>query len=298
MCGDTGTHGGTNRVAGYDPGVDLSGLFSDLSISWWDMFLAVIALVGGWAASRVAKRGITALMYRIPNISPGLVRACARISQYAVLLLGFGLALAFLGANIQPLIAMVFLVGLVGVLVLRGVADNFASGVLIQARRPVIVGEQIMVEGLDGEPIVAQVDETTSRTVVLSTTDGRTIHVPNSKLLEDVIVNESRHGQLRSELEVRIERGEASVDDLLAGVEATMASTDGVLEDREPRALATSISPSRVTAKVQFWHEPGRGTVVSNRVVRAISRALEDDGLAATVSSAPQTAPITPSDPV
>lgn len=278
--------------------MDLSGIFSELSISWWDAFLAIIALVGGWAASRVAKGGVTALMHRIPNVSPGLVRAAARIAQYAVLLLGFGLALAFLGANIQPLIAMVMLVGLVGVLVLRGVADNFASGVLIQARRPVIVGEQIIVEGPDGEPIVGRVEETPSRTVVLSTTDGRTIHLPNTKLLADVIVNESRHGQLRSEVEVRVERADASVDDLLAGVETAMALADGVLEHNAPRALATSVSPTRVTARLQFWHVPGQSTVVTDRVVRALSLAFEDDGYAATVTSAPTTPPITPSDPV
>ena len=86
----------------------------------------------------------------MPNVSPSVVRAAGRFTQYTLLLLGIGIGLAFLGANVQPLLAVVIVVLVVVVLVLRGVADNFAASVIIQSRKQVVVGEEITVEGPDG----------------------------------------------------------------------------------------------------------------------------------------------------
>ena len=125
--------------------------FSTGTITWWDAALALIALIAGWIGSRIAKRTALRLMRRVPGTTPAAAQVVARAAQYTLLLLGFGIALAFLGANVQPLLAIFLVVGVVAVLVLRGVADNFAAGVLIQTRKPVEVGEEVMVEGIDGE---------------------------------------------------------------------------------------------------------------------------------------------------
>lgn len=109
-------------------------------IDWWQLLLALVVAITTWVVSRYARRGTTALLRRTPGVPEPVGGAIARFVGYAVLLLGFGIALAMLGANVQPLLAVVVVLGVVAVLVLRGVADNFAAGVLLQARQTVRIG--------------------------------------------------------------------------------------------------------------------------------------------------------------
>lgn len=264
--------------------MDLSQYLT-VSVSWWEIVLAVIAVIVGWIVSRFAKRGTIAVLAHIPNVTPALTLVASRIVQYGILLLGFGIALALLGANIQPLLAMTLVVVLVAGLVLRGVADNFAAGVLIQTRQTVLVGEDIMVEGPDGEPIIGTVTELNSRAVIMRTLDGRTVHAPNAKLMTETLVNYSRHGERRSEVQVRIERGSTPVEEVLKTVTDAASAAEGVLESTPARAVVGTVSPERIAARVQFWHEPPASVATSAAVVGAISAAIAAAGWRGTVTS-------------
>jgi len=63
------------------------------------------------------------------------------MAKYFVLVLGIGIAISILGAPIQPVLAAAIIVAVVIVLALRGVADNFAAGVVLQSRKPIRVGD-------------------------------------------------------------------------------------------------------------------------------------------------------------
>jgi small-conductance mechanosensitive channel len=216
---------------------------------------------------------------------------------YAILLFGIGVALALLGANVQPLLAMVIIIAVVLVLVLRGVADNFAAGVLIQTRRPIEVGDEVAIEALD-TTLEGTVRELNSRSVVVATRDGRTVHVPNLQIMQNAIVNDSAHGARRSELQVRLERGGHAVDELSGILVGAAAGVEGV-HSREPaRVLVTSVSTERVTARLQFWHGPRAAPAIVSDVVLAVAAALESAGVAGTVTSQRPDAPLTPPDPV
>jgi len=277
--------------------VDFSQFLST-PITWWQVLWAVLALVAGWIASRIAKRAVTDLMGHVPTATPAATRFAARFAQYTLLLLGFGIALAFLGANVQPVLAVVIVLVVVAALVLRGVADNFAASVLIATRKPVVVGEEITVEGPDGKPITGTVIELNSRAVVFTTPDGRTAHVPNSKLLAETLVNNSRHGGRRSEVQVRVERAGSSLDEVAAALGEAVATAEGVHADPAAGVLVTAVSESRITGRVQFWHDPAQGLAVTSGVVSALTAALAQRGWSSTVTSEAVVPPLVPGDPV
>ncbi|MCT9819226.1 mechanosensitive ion channel family protein [Microbacterium sp. W1N] len=276
--------------------MDLSAILPS-DVQWWSLLIAIGIAVAGWVLSRYARKGVRALLTRTPGISETVAHVASRVCGYAVILLGFGIGLAVLGANVQPLLAIVLIVAVVLALVLRGVADNFAAGVLIQTRQPVKVGDEIRVDGPDGL-ITGTVTELNSRSVVLLTVDGRTVHVPNAMVLGDPIINDSTHGARRSEVQVRVSRGGATVDDLLDQIATATAEVPGVHAREHVRALAVAVSPERLTARVQFWHHPLHGVPVTADVVRALAAALEDAGRVVTVTSEPAAAPLTPPDQV
>ncbi|MBW9119343.1 mechanosensitive ion channel [Microbacterium trichothecenolyticum] len=272
--------------------------FLSTPITWWQVLWAIVALLAGWIASRIAKRTVTDLMRHVPTATPAATRFAARFAQYTLLLVGFGLALAFLGANVQPVLAVVIVLVVVAALVLRGVADNFAASVLIATRKPVMVGEEITVEGPDGKPLTGTVIELNSRAVVFTTPDGRTAHVPNSKLLAETLVNNSRHGGRRSEVQVRVERSGTAVDEVVGALVESAAAVEGVHADPAAGVLVTAVSATRITGRVLFWHDAAQGLAVTSDVVAALTAGLAQHGWSSTVTSETVAPPLVPGDPV
>jgi hypothetical protein len=52
-------------------------------------------------------------------------------------------ATGFLGAEVQPVITAGIILAVVATLAPRGIAENFAAGVLIQTRRPIVIGDDL-----------------------------------------------------------------------------------------------------------------------------------------------------------
>jgi len=263
--------------------VTLDALFPE-GLSPWQIVLAVLSVLIGWLLSRFARKGVLKLTKRTPGISDSVAQLAARFTQYGLLLVGIGVGLAFLGANVQPLLAMTAIAVVVLILVLRGVADNFAAGVLIQSRQSVKIGEEIEIEGPNG-PIRGIVQELNGRAVILSTVDGRTVHVPNAALLTGVLVNDSRHGARRSPVDIRVARSDGvDLDEVVAIVSHAASEVEGVHAREHPGVSFASVSPTRWMLTLRIWHHPLHGTTVMSATVRSVADALESAGVKAVVT--------------
>ncbi|MFK3679532.1 mechanosensitive ion channel family protein [Microbacterium sp. NPDC090218] len=276
--------------------MSLDNLFPD-GLSAWQIVLAVLSVLLGWLLSRFARKGVLKLAARTPGISDSVSQLAARFTQYSLLLVGIGVGLAFLGANVQPLLAMTAIAVVVLILVLRGVADNFAAGVLIQSRQSVKIGEEIAIDGPDGV-IRGTVQELNGRAVILTTVDGRTVHVPNATLLTGILVNDSRHGSRRSELEVRVARTDGlDLDEVIGVITGAASDVEGVHAREHPGVRITSVSPGRWVLALQIWHHPLHGAVVVSDTVHAVAEALEGAGHRAVVSRQQSTPPLVTPEP-
>lgn len=275
--------------------MDLADLTT--TVPWWHYAIAVAAVVAALILAGFARRAVRRLLQRTKGIPETLADVTARFSGYLVILLGVGVGLAAIGIDVQPLLAIVLIVLVVAVFVLKGVADNFAAGVLLQTSHPVALGDEIAVETPDGA-VTGTVLELGSRTVVVAAYDGRTIHVPNAQLVNDAIVVTPASASRRSEVQVRVARGGRGVDALLARIAQITAEAPSVGTDPAPQASALAISPERLIARVRFWHVGRDGSTVTAGVVRQLADALATDGLVAAVSSGTTVLPLTPADTI
>jgi len=265
----------------------LETLFDPNEVSGWDAAAAAVVLVAALVIAHFAKKGVLALLQKLPGLRPGLVSLTSRLVKYGIILLAVGIDLALLGANIQPLLAAVIIVAAIGALALRGVAGNFGAGVVIQARRSIHVGQEIEV--LD---YVGTVTELNSRAIVISTRDGRSVHIPNSSVLENPMINHSELGGRRSALEVRVATA-LPVDTVMTHIrESAQSATE---EGAQPvSVLVRSVSPDRATFEVRLWHSPLREPQVTSDAVGAIYRGLVDLGVRATVVYPVPVLPLSP----
>lgn len=263
--------------------VNLDALFPS-GVTVWQVVLALLCILVGWILSRFARKGVLTLTAKTAGISDSVAQLAARFAQYALILVGIGVGLAFLGANVQPLLAITAIAVVVLILVLRGVADNFAAGVLIQSRQSVKIGEEVCVEGPDGT-ILGTVQELNGRAVILTTVDGRTVHVPNATLLTGVLVNDSRHGSRRSALTVRVDRsGPHGLDEVIDILRTAAGEVDGVHTREHPGVFIASVSPTRWMLSLRIWHHPLHGARVVSDAVRHVAEALEAAGVPAVVA--------------
>lgn len=84
-------------------------------------------------------------------------------------------------------------------LALSGTLQNFASGILILLLKPFNIGDNIITQGLEGTVTDIQIFYT-----MVKTFDNRTVIVPNSKLSNEVIINISREGVRRLDIEFKV----------------------------------------------------------------------------------------------
>ena len=97
------------------------------------------------------------------------------------------------------------LVGAFGVavgLALSGTLQNFASGILIMLLKPFVVGDNIITQGLEGTVSSIQIFYT-----LMTTYDNRSVILPNSMLSNNMIINISREGSRRLDIDYKFSNG-------------------------------------------------------------------------------------------
>lgn len=264
---------------------DAAGFFAGLDP--WSVGFALLSVAAGILLGVLAHRATLRVCARIPAVTPDIGSRIARIVRLTIILLGIGVGIAFLGAPIQPVLALAVIVAVVAGLALRGISENFAAGLVLQTRRPFAAGDIVDVGGYRGA-----VREVTSRTVVVRTTDGRVAHIPNADVIGNPFVNESELGGLRSEVEVRVTVDADGRDDLRTRIAGACAGVEGVHRREPVRVLSVAHEPHRYTVRAQFWHHAGDGPAVTAAVVDAVWAALGDRE--ATVTSEPPPSPLAP----
>jgi small conductance mechanosensitive channel len=238
---------------------------------------AIVVLLAAWIVARLTRRGLSRFLAGIEGVTEGMRSLAVRVSGYLIWFIGVGIALSFLGAQIQPLLVAAIIFAVVLGLALRGIADNFAAGIILQTRHPMNIGDEIESQDYTGTVI-----ELNGRAVVIETFDGRTVHLPNSEVLGKPLINRSNLGMRRSEIELT---APAANDLPLAQVLDAVARTQGVLSDPGPDVLVTSVGPETITLLVRFWHAAEAGAEVSSSVVSGLfSGATSSDWTATALT--------------
>ena len=122
--------------------------------------------------------------------------------HYAVLLVGFFLAIAALGFELSQ---FAFIAGAVGIGIgfgLQNIINNFVSGLILLFERPVKVGDTVQIAEHTGS--LTQIG---LRASVLRKVDGSDVIVPNSMLISEEVTNWTMSDE---KPEIRSQKSEAS----------------------------------------------------------------------------------------
>jgi small conductance mechanosensitive channel len=166
------------------------------------------------------------------------------ISLQVILVL---ILMQILGIQMTIFAAVITAFGVAAGLALSGTLQNFASGVLILILRPYKIGDNIITQGQEGTVSSIQLFYT-----VVTSFDNKTIIVPNSKLSNEIIINLSRKGNRRIDIEFKF--GYAiDIEQVKFIISKAVLSSKDLLTTPEHRVAVSAIEPDGYRLVVNVW---------------------------------------------
>ena len=211
-------------------------------------------------------------VYPRVQMAAGMPYAVSSLLHYAVLLVGFLMALAATGMQLDrfALLAGAFGVGIgFG---LPAVVNNFVSGLILLFERPVKVGDVIQVGTLTGE--VRHIGIRASR---IRTADGADAIVPNGDLISGAVTNWTLSDRLRRiEIPVTV-AADTDPEAMLALLRGVAVNHPLVIEQPAPQALFLTLGTTGLSFELRCWTDHfDKWVVTRSELTLAVNRALTD----------------------
>ncbi|MDZ7639752.1 MAG: mechanosensitive ion channel [Bryobacterales bacterium] len=147
------------------------------------LFLAVLVV----AARTVDSVLRTRILVRTA-MDAGQRYALARVASYSVFVVGLVVGLQSIGLNLNTLTVFGGALGIGIGFGLQNLTNNFVSGLILLAERPVKVGDRVEVDGLNGDVV-----RIGARSTWVRTNDNVVIIIPNSDFTENRVTNWTAH---------------------------------------------------------------------------------------------------------
>jgi small-conductance mechanosensitive channel len=230
-----------------------AALNANLAVGSFNITLGGILafLITVWASFLISKFLRFVLeedVYHHFHLARGIPYAISTMLHYAILLVGFFIALGALGIDLTKLtiLAGAFSVGIgFG---LQNVINNFVSGLILLFERPIKVGDVIDVGGNVGE-----VSRIGIRASVIRTADGSEIIVPNGSLISSQVTNWTFSDRKRTvEVSVNVAGG-ADPQRVVELLKTAAAAHPGVAKEPSPHVYVTNFSAGALTFQLRAW---------------------------------------------
>jgi small-conductance mechanosensitive channel len=141
--------------------------------------ISLLFIVAGWLKTWIAERALAR-----SHLDRGTRHAIGTIARYVVLVAGFMMIMQTVGINLSTFNVLAGAVGVGIGFGLQDIVKNFISGLIIMFDRPIHIGDRIEIAGAEGEVV-----DIGARRVTMTTPEGITVVVPNSKLITENVKN-------------------------------------------------------------------------------------------------------------
>jgi potassium efflux system protein len=219
-----------------------------LNISVRSILAFLIAICASFLVSRFLRFLLEEDVYHHFHLAPGIPYATSTMLHYAILLLGFFIALGALGIDLTKI---TILAGALSVGIgfgLHNVINNVGSGLILLFERPIKIGDMIEVSGIAGE-----VRRIGIRASVIRTADGSEVIVPNGSLISSNVTNWTFSDVLRAiEVSVNVVGG-ADPQRVFELLKSTAAGHPGVAKEPFPQVYVVNFTAGAVTFQLRVW---------------------------------------------
>ena len=221
--------------------------FSEQPITLGELFLIPLLLVIGiyltkWAIKLITNRLTT------KKTDPNIIHFLQRVLYIIAIVI---IVITILDLINVPLTAFAFLSGAIAIgfgFGAQNIINNFISGWILMWERPIRIGDFLEIEETKGI-----VEEINTRSTRIRRVDGVHLLIPNSKLLENTVVNWTLVDRLvRTSVKVGVAYGSPAKKVAALIMQATEEQTQ-VLKDPQPLVTFEDFGDNSLAFEVTYW---------------------------------------------
>jgi small-conductance mechanosensitive channel len=248
-------------------------IFDAGSLTFGELLLGGLVFVAAVFLARWVRRAIRGYLESRDGVAPDVAELASRMTGWAVTLLGIVATLIIIGIQMGPVVLLVLIFAAMAVISGRNVLENFAAGLSLQISSPFVVGDRIETAGVTG-----WVEAITSRAVVITSRDRRTVHIPNSIVLDSVLFNYTDDDWSRSEVAFSVAYG-TDVSQLRVITVSGVMALDAVYDDPAPVAYIDELGDDGINLKMRFYHADTERITARDQVAETILKTLAEAGI-------------------
>ncbi len=208
--------------------------------------IAIIAFFLAQMAIRFSRKWLRSFLDRT-KIDPSVKTFMANLIIVILQVVLFVLLMKIVGIQMTVFASIVAGLTVAIGLALSGTMQNFASGVLILLLKPYRVGDNVITQGQEGLVSSIQLFYT-----VILTFDNKTVIVPNSKLSNEIILNLSRQGNRRVDIELKFKYG-IEFDRLKEAITKCFTSLGNILQEPALRIGISKLDTDNYSVIINTW---------------------------------------------
>lgn len=217
----------------------------DVTISLSTLLMAVVLFLIGVTATRAVQRWLGNRFLPNTRLDRGLRNSISTVVGYAGIIVAGLFAASYMGLNLEN---VALLAGALSVGIgfgLQSIVNNFVSGLILLAERPIKEGDWIVVGTEQGN-----VRKISIRATEIETFDRATVIVPNSELITSTVKN-WMHSSLMGRIDVDIGVGYGSDAEQVRDILLDIArSHPNVLAYPEPRVFFVDFGDSALVFRL------------------------------------------------
>lgn len=246
---------------------------TQLAVSYGTQLVAAIAtLIIGLYIVKVGVR-VLSKVFDKGGVDPSLKSFLSSMISIILRVMVYITALGMLGVEMTSFIAILAAAGLAVGMALSGTLQNFAGGVMILLFKPYRVGDYIKVQGFTGTVKEIQIFIT-----VLTTSDNKTVLIPNGALANDAMINYSSQPTRRVDWTFSIAYGD-DLEQAYAVLRRLIAADSKILQDPEPFVGLVELADSSIKIVVRVWVQATDFGSVFYRMNEEVYKAFAQEGL-------------------
>jgi small-conductance mechanosensitive channel len=238
--------------------------------------LSIGILLGAILVTRVTKRAIRNVGREQSALSEHQTEIAHHVVQVAVYAVSLLVVLTVWGVNPGNLLVGAGFAGIVLGLAARQTLGAVLAGFVVLFSRPFELGDWVVIG--DQEGIVTDITIVNTR---IRTFDDEYVMIPNDIVTDTDVVNRSRKGRLRVNVDVGLDY-DTDLDEAIEVAEVAMRDHNLVLSPPEPHTVLTGFDDSAIGMRLRFYiSNPSARKMwrARTRVTLAVKRAFDDAGI-------------------
>jgi len=247
--------------------------------------MALAVLVGGlWVIKKLTHILHQAL--KKSDFTPEIVSFLVTLANIAMKVLLVISVAGMVGVNTAAFVGVLAAGGLAVGLALQGSLGNFAAGIVIVTFKPYQIGDWVEIKEKFGKVKDIQIFNT-----VLVTPGNKTLIIPNGEVINGIVTNFSKRGNIRLEIQALLPYSE-DFPRMKTLVLESLWSMDKVLPAPAPEIGIESFSDTNMVISIRPYVHPDDYWDVYYEVMARIKAIYHDHGIGIGYAEGYQTGPV------